>query len=124
MTKKSLVTKIATLESLRNDKDRIDAQIKELQSELIDHLDAMETKTLSVDMDGRPVTLTRVQAVRTKIDDTALRLVLDKNIWLKVTTRVLDAKKLEAHIASGEVDALTVSECTSEVLNSPYIKLS
>ncbi len=124
MTKKSLAAKVAALESLRNEKDRIDAEIKKIQSDLITHLDEHETKTLDVEVDGRPVTITRVQAVRTEIDEVALRESLDKSEWLKVTTRVLDKKKLEAHIASGEIDVRVVADCTSEKPSSPYIKLS
>lgn len=38
--------------------------------------------------------------------------------------RVLDKKKLEANIASGDVDPIAVAECTTETPNKPYVKLT
>lgn len=124
MTKRSLAAKVAALEALRNQRDALDAEIKSVQATLIEHLDSHETKSLTVEVEDRPITITKVQAVRTEIDAAQLHEMLDKGAWLKVTTRVLDKKKLEAHIASGEVDPMVVAECAKEIANSPYIKLS
>lgn len=124
MTKRGLNTRIARLAELKQERDEIDAAIKEVQAEILQGLDDIQEKSLTVEVDGRNVRATKVEAVRTTIDEKSLKHSLGEKLWLKVSTRVLDKKKLEAFIATGEVDAMVVAECSTENPTAPYIKLS
>ena len=124
MSPKKLQEKIELLESLKFDKDAIESQIKGVQSEIMDALDEMNAKTYAVEYDNRTIKVTKVQSVRTTIDESSLKRVLGEKLWMKVSTRILDKKKLEAFVASGEVDPMTVAECSTESESAPYIKLT
>jgi len=124
INQKALASKVALLEQLKQDKAEVDGQIKDLQAEIIDLLDRAEEKTFVVDLDGRQVKATKVQGVKTVIDESSLKRSLGEKLWMKVSTRVLDKKKLEAFIAAGEVDPMTVAECSTENEIAPYVKLS
>lgn len=124
INQKALAEKVALLESLKQEKAEVDGQIKELQADIISILDRAEQKSLSVDIEGRSVKATKVQSVKTMIDEGSLKRTLGEKLWLKVSTRVLDKKKLEAFIATGEVDPMVVAECSTESENAPYIKIT
>lgn len=124
MTKRGLNTRIARLAALKQERDEIDVAIKEVQAEIVQGLDDIQEKSLTVEVDGRNVRATKVEAVRTTIDEKSLKHSLGEKLWLKVSTRILDKKKLEAFIATGEVDAMVVAECSNESTTAPYIKLS
>jgi uncharacterized protein YciI len=124
MATKKITDKIALLDSLKRERDDIDDQIKEVQSDIIAELDRLEEKTLVVEIDDRKVKATKVQGTRTTIDENTLKRSLGEKLWMKVSTRILDKKKLEAHIASGEVDPLVVAEASTETQTSPYIKIT
>ena len=96
-----------------------------MQSQIIDHLDSSEIKSLTVeDPDGRQIKVTKVQGIRTIIDEGSLKSKLGAKMWNKVSTQVLDKKKLEAHIATGDIDPLLVADCSTEQTNKPYVKLT
>lgn len=122
--KKSLARKVSLLGQLKAEKDDIESQIKELQDSIVEILDSVEQKSLVVELEDRSVKATKIQAVRTTIDESSLKKSLGDKIWLKVSVRVLDKKRLEAAIAHGEVDPLVVAECSTETESAPYIKLS
>jgi len=124
MATKKITDKIALLDSLKRERDDIDDQIKEVQSDIIAELDRLEEKNLIVEIDDRKVKATKVQGTRTTIDENTLKRSLGEKLWMKVSTRILDKKKLEAHIASGEVDPLVVAESSTETQTSPYIKIT
>lgn len=124
MARKSTATKVAQLEALKYDRDQLDAQIKALQADIISDLDALQQKSITVDLEDRSIKATKVEPVRTVIDENSLKRTLGEKLWMKVSSRVLDKKKLEAHIASGEVDPLAVAECSTESPSAPYVKLS
>ena len=56
--------------------------------------------------------------------DSCLKTKLGAQMWNKVTTRSLDRGKLDAFIASGEVDAMTVAAASSELPNRPFLKIT
>lgn len=75
--------------------------------------------------DGKSlVTATVVRGARAVLDEGMLQKNLGSTLWNKVTTRVLDRKKLEAYVASNEVDPMVVARATSEVPNKPYVKIT
>ena len=124
INQKLLADKVARLEELKRDKSEIDGQIKELQTDIIDTLDRAEQKSISVELDGRTIKATKVQSVKTIIDESSLKRSLGEKLWMKVSTRMLDKKKLEAFIATGEVDPMIVAECSTESDNAPYVKIT
>lgn len=124
MARNGINSKIVLLDQLKRERDDIDVQIKELQSVIIDTLDKTDQKTVAVDTDDRTIKATKVQPVRTIIDESTLKKSLGEKVWMKVSTRVLDKKKLEAYMATGEVDPMIVAECSTESPSSPYIKLT
>ena len=124
INQKLLADKVARLEQLKHDKLEIDGQIKELQTDIIDTLDRAEQKSISVELDGRTIKATKVQGVKTTIDENSLKRSLGEKLWMKVSTRMLDKKKLEAFIATGEVDPMVVAECSTESGNAPYVKIT
>lgn len=124
MARTSISSKVILLDTLKRERDDIDAQIKELQEDIIDALDQKGDKSLVVDLEDRTLKATKVQSVRTIIDENTLKKSLGEKTWMKVSTRVLDKKKLEAYIATGEVDPMIVAECSTEAPSSPYIKIT
>ena len=122
--KKSIVTKIIELEAAKHERARLDDHIADLQAAIIAQMDSQGQTTMVVDLEDRSIKATKVQGVRTIINEGALKSKLGAKRWEHVSTRVLDKKKLEAHIATGEVDPLAVAECSTEQPNKPYIKLS
>lgn len=124
MARTSISSKVILLDQLKRERDDIDAQIKDLQSDIIDALDSKGEKSLVVDLDDRAIRATKVQSVRTVIDENTLKKSLGEKVWMKVSTRILDKKKLEAYIATGEVDPMIVAECSTETPSSPYIKIT
>lgn len=124
MARKSITSQVALLDSLKREKADIDTQIKEVEAWIIDNLDQSGQKTIEVDLEDRRIKATKVQGTRTAIDENSLKRSLGEKLWLKVSTRVLDKKKLEAFVSTGEVDPLVVAECSTESATSPYIKLT
>lgn len=124
MATKKITDKIALLDDLKRDRDDIDEQIKEVQAEIISELDRIQEKTIVVEVQDRKIKATKVEGIRTTIDENSLKKSLGEKLWMKVSSRVLDKKKLEAHIASGEVDPIVVAESSTEKANAPYIKLT
>lgn len=122
--KKSIVTKVLELEQAKRERERLDREIADLQEAIMTQLDGMGQKSLTVDLEDRNIKVTKVQGIRTIIDEISLKKKLGAKAWEHVSTRVLDKKKLEAHIATGEVDPLVVAECSTEQPNKPYLKLS
>ena len=122
--KKSIVTKVLELEQAKRERERLDREIADLQEAIMTQLDGMGQKSLTVDLEDRNIKVTKVQGIRTIIDEISLKKKLGAKAWEHVSTRVLDKMKLEAHIATGEVDPLVVAECSTEQPNKPYLKLS
>lgn len=124
MATKKITNKVALLDELKREREEIDEQIKEVQQEIISELDRIQEKTIVVEIDERRVKATKVEGIRTTIDENTLKKSLGEKLWVKVSSRVLDKKKLEAHIASGEVDPIVVAESSTEKANAPYVKLT
>lgn len=106
-------------------KDQSDAVASALAAEkdiIIAHMERNGRKNLTVDFEGKSYSVTKIQATSVRIDEAKLQKGLGAKLWEKVTTRVLDKKKLEAYMASGEVDATVVAKCSEDHENAPYLK--
>ncbi len=121
MAAKKTTTLVKELVALKEERDALDKQIKALQTSIID---TMGDEPLSVEEGDRVIRVTKVQGHRSVWDESALRSMLGQSGWLKVSSRVLDKKKLESKIAGGEIDPEVVAECVTEVPNAPYLKIS
>ena len=58
------------------------------------------------------------------IDVERLRKRLGAAMWNKITTRVLDGKKLDAYVSSGEIRPIIVAACTVDKTGDSYIKVT
>jgi hypothetical protein len=113
---------IVLLDTLKAEAKEIDAQIKETQSRVLAALIKAGEKTHKAENeDGRIITATMVQQTATSIDAEALEAAVGEKKWLLISTRSLDMKKLEARIATEDIDAAIVAEVTTERPKSPYV---
>lgn len=116
---------IIALDELRRQKDELEGTIDALQQRIVATLDSLEVKSHEVEVKGgRSIKATRSQNNRTVIDEIALKKAMGESLWNKVSSRVLDKKKLEAFIASGEVSATAVAKCSTENEGKPYIRIT
>jgi len=117
--------KIRLLDELKREAKGLDEQIKDIQREVLAAMLKRKDKTLVVDVEGnRTVKATLVQPTNTRLDAEKLEVALGEKTWLLVSTRVLDQKKLEARIATEEVDAGIVAECTTTTPGTSYVKIT
>lgn len=116
---------VMALDELRRKKEELEGYIDALQARIVSTLDSLEMKSIEVEVSAdRVVKATRAQSNRTVIDEVGLKKSLGETLWNKVSSRVLDKKKLEAYIASGEVNATVVAKCSTESEGKPYIRLT
>lgn len=120
-----LEERVRTIADLKAQAAQLSETISSLQGQIIDQMDEMGEKTVRVKAaDGTTIIATRTQSARYAIDEKSLQSKLGAALWKKVTTRILDRKKLDAFVASGEIEPLVVAECTTESHNAPYIKIT
>lgn len=65
-----------------------------------------------------------VQATSIVVDEQALRKRVGAAMWNKITTRILDRKKLDAYLATGELKPTTIAAVSTEKENAPYVKIT
>jgi hypothetical protein len=98
---------------------------KRLQEEGLTHMRRLKIKKFPfVDADGRKRNGTFVQGTSLVYDEARLKKRLGSKIWPRLLTKVLDQNKLKAFVASGEITAEVLAECSEEVENAPYIKVT
>ena len=107
----------ADLEHLSKEKTRLESQVIALMEEWGDDRYEIETDQLV----AKAVI---VRAERAKIDAEMLRENLTPALWNRVTTRVLDEKKLSAYVKAGDIPAAIVAEVTTIVQNRPYVRVT
>ena len=113
---------IILLDTLKAEAKDIEAQIKDTQARVLAGLTKAGEKSRDVvNDDGRTIHATMVQGVTTSIDAEALEAAVGEKKWLLISTRVLDMKKLEARIATEDIDAAIVAEVTHEKPKAPYV---
>lgn len=116
---------LLSLGDVKHEIAELQEQSKALEAELLDDLDEMDEKSLTVTTTaGEVLTGTKVQGERVQINDTALKKKLGATMWNKVTERVLDKRKLEDQIAAGEVEVADVAAASTTAKNKPYVKVT
>lgn len=104
----------------------LEDQKKAHTAELCDLMQASKDKTIKVTTsDGLIAQGTLVAPQPTLVlDEGKLKKNLGAKLWVAITTRVLDRKKLDAFLASGEIDAAVIAQCSNESPRTPYIKIT
>lgn len=115
---------ISTLSNLKEQSAHINEQMKSTQAQIIDLMAERKTSSHVVRSGVRRITATIVRGSRLVLDEPALKKRLGADMWNKVTTRVLDRKKLDAFVASGEIDANEIAAASEEVDNAEYVKIT
>lgn len=116
---------IMDLKEKRETVKTLNQEIKQEQDDLLDAMDkiGIDSRTIRTP-DGKTFQATRIQATSIIIDEPKLKKRLGLALWNRVSTRTLDKKKLEAYIASGEVKASIVAECSIDKTSAPFVKVT
>ena len=124
-TRKTLVEQAESLRNKRQFYKQLEGESKTIQAEVIAVLDQEEQKSFRYETDdGRPVTMTRVQAEKMHIKEKGLKKALGAKAWAKVTKRVLDEDKLMAQIQDEKIDVTTVAKHTEYIPNRPFVRFT
>lgn len=110
---------------IRGNKDPKKGEITEgLQPQIVGLFRKRGIKTRTIDEGAIAITATLVAGSEEVIDPAKLKKALGAAKWGKVTTLVLDKKKLQDAMARGLVDPNIVASCSETVDRAPYIKIT
>lgn len=118
---------ILNLASIRAEVKDMKIEEANLQKQILDLMEKRGVASRALkDADGHAVKATRVQNhPQPVINEPRLKKRLGVNLWNKVSTRSLDANKLKAYVASGEIKPQIVAECSDERdPSAAFIKVS
>jgi hypothetical protein len=96
------------------------------QQEIVDLMQTYSVPRVSAfeDETGLRYTGTLVESDVSELDQDGLRKSLDQSMWERVTRRVVDPKKLEAHVITGDIDESVVAKHTVVKRRKPYIRFT
>lgn len=117
----------AQVEQREDLKDKIadlNDTLKDINTDLLIGLTDRGVSTHTFVRNGRRYKVTKVQGKSLVIDEKKLRKRVGAAMWNRITTRTLDRKKLDAYVASGEVNTTVLAECSHEVDKTPYVKVT
>ena len=99
---------------------------QEAQDEIVEIMESQGIPSVSTleESTGLQYTGTLVVGESVEFDEAALRKTLGVKMWDEVTRRVVDRKKLEARIATGDITAKAVEKNTIRKPRKPYLKLT
>ena len=116
---------ILAIDEAKADKEVAEKRRKAAQTELVTTLLGSDRDEIEVDNpedpDGPRLTAKVVQPKRTEINATTLKKKLGAAKWKRVSTTVVDRKKLDAQVKAGEVDMADVAECSVITPTEAYI---
>lgn len=124
---------IVALRDLKNIIKTAEAEIKGdpdndvlgVEAIVIRDLEEREQKSITVEDDnGVKITATIVAGSSEVINVDMLKKTLGAAAWNKITSTVLDRKKLEDAMARKDIDPLIVAQCSETVPKKPYVKIS
>lgn len=116
-----LVVKLA---DLRQQEKVIKVDIKETQDDLVDEMNNVNKKThITVASNKQHSVNVQTNTSRT-INEEKLKRKVGPSIWRKVTTLLLDRKKVDALVASGEIDPVDLADCVDENESAPFIRIT
>jgi regulator of replication initiation timing len=115
---------IVDLKDMRDEVKGLEIQIKEKQADVLIVMDKQGLKSHKVKIGKKVLTAVRQQNHTLVYDEDKLRKRLGASLWNKITTRVLDKKKLEAFVASGEISTTVLAACSEEKPSNPFVKVT
>lgn len=115
---------IIAIEHKRSEVKRLNDEVKVHQDRVNQAFARAKRKSTKVEVPGDGTyNVTYVEGSSIVLDEQKLKKRIGAALWNKVTTRVLDRKKLEAFIASQEIPATTVAACSDEIPRAPFVKV-
>lgn len=120
MAAPTIQQKLIRLAKAKEEAKRVAEEVATMEAELIDEMQLKNQATVT----SQGVKGTLVEASRVITDADKLKAALPAALWNKITTRVLDKGLLEAHIATGAIDAAVVAGVSEEKFNKPFVKLT
>lgn len=104
---------------------RIDDEVKTAQEELVGIMqhDGNKTATVPNLAGSGDLSITLVEGSTMLLDEQKLKTALGAQMWSKVTSRVLDRKKLDAYVASGDINPLVIARASTEKPKTPFVKV-
>lgn len=111
---------LISLARLNEQITRLKAEKDAIQAMVVEAMKEAGQKTMS----ASGVHGTLVESTVVEIDADRLKGELSAPMWKRVTKTVLDKEKLEAHVATGDIDPNVVASCSEEKPRAPYIRLS
>lgn len=112
----------AMLKDAQDERDAWQSEVERVQGMLLDAVGDRGPQTVQDGADS--VRITAVRAERVVTDPTKLRQKLGPILWKLVTSQVLDTRKLEAAITTGQINPAIVAAASTIVPNKPYVKVT
>jgi hypothetical protein len=96
------------------------------QSELVDLMETHGVPSANAfeEQTGLHYTGTLVKSETSELDEVSLRHDLGPHLWELVTKRVIDKKKLDAHVVTGDITPATVAKNTLTKPRRPYVRFT
>lgn len=113
--------------NMRQNKDQIatlSEEVGKLEADAIALMKKMNRKSVSFQRGKRHYRGTLVAGSRMILDEARLKKRVGLAIWRKITSLRIDQAKLEAAIANGTIKSAVVADCTSEVPNKEYVRVT
>lgn len=106
--------------------DEAQRAFREAQDQIVDLMQSYSVPTVSAleEETGLYHTGTLVESEVIEIDQEGLCNSVDAELWEKVTKRVLDPVKLDAHMVTGDLDPKIVNKNTIIKRRKPYIRFT
>ena len=111
---------------LKQDAEQAEALFREAQDELVSLMEKLDDRTVVVEdeLTGKTYSGTLVQSEVLEIDEAGLKKALGAKLWAKVTKQVLDKKKLEACVTTGDISPVIVAANSVEKARRPYVRFT
>lgn len=124
MQKQNLQTQAERLMELKLAAEEATRAFKDFQQLFVLEMDVLEEQSLEFADEDYNYKLKVVRGERTNIDPVSLKKALGARMWNTLTERKLDLKKVERAISKGDIDPVIVSQSTTYVNSSPYVRIT
>jgi len=112
--------------ALKRKQSQIAEQIDKRQAELLEQMDAAEITKLEYRDEDEDVLITGtlVRGETVTMDETALKKKVGASVWNKISTSMLDRKKLDVAIQAGDVSETDVAASAVIKQRKPFVKVT
>lgn len=87
-------------------------------------MEAQQRKSFSEKINGFDVKITYVQRTNTTLDEAGLKKEIGLKRWTRISKSVIDRRKLEQLIESGEIDPMTVGKYLTQTSTKPHLRVT